>query len=159
MNDELDRVDQTWMGLCLYLAEAAARRGEIPVGAVLVKDNRLIGQGFNLREMGGDPSAHAEILALRQAAQHTERWRLAHTTLYVTMEPCPMCAGALINARVKRVVYGCLDEKGGAVDSLYRLLGDPRLNHRIEVRGGVRAEECAQLLKDFFAARRPAQKS
>jgi tRNA(adenine34) deaminase len=146
--------DFAYIGLCLVLARRAGARGEIPVGAIVVLDGRVIGRGFNLREATADPTAHAEVIALRQAADHVGHWRLLDTTLYVTLEPCAMCAGALVNARVGRVVYGCTDPKAGAVDSLFGVPTDPRLNHLLTVTGGVRSNECAAVLRDFFRARR-----
>jgi tRNA(adenine34) deaminase len=139
-----------WMGLALDLAREAADAGEVPVGAVVVKDGRVIGRGANRREADRDPIAHAEILAIAEAAHAVGHWRLEETTLYATLEPCPMCAGAIVNARIPRVVYGADDPKAGAVRSLFTLLEDPRLNHRCEVVGGVRAAECAAALTEFF---------
>ena len=124
------------------------------VGAVLVRDGELLKKAHNLRETLSDPSAHAEVLVLRAAGEKSESWRLEGTTLYVTKEPCIMCAGAIINARIRRLVYGCKDQKAGGVDSLYTLLGDKRLNHQVEVVSGVLEEECSALLKRFFQERR-----
>ena len=148
-----------WMGEALALAREAAERGEIPVGAVVVHHPegavpRVIGKGFNLREQEKDPSAHAEIVAMREAGRVLGLWRLLDCTLYVTLEPCPMCAGAMVQGRVERVVFGCTDPKAGAVTTLYQICSDPRLNHRVEVIGGVLAEECATVLREFFALRR-----
>ena len=143
-----------WMGLALDLAREAAAAGEVPVGAIVVKDGRVIGRGANRREADQDPIAHAEILAIAEAAHAVGHWRLEDTTLYATLEPCPMCAGAILNARIPRVVYGCADPKAGAVLSLYTLLDDPRLNHRCEVVAGVRALECSEILTAFFEALR-----
>jgi tRNA(adenine34) deaminase len=139
-----------WMGLALDLAREAATEGEVPVGAIVVKDGRVIGRGANRREADQDPIAHAEILAIAEAAHAIGHWRLEDTALYATLEPCPMCAGAILNARIPRVVYGCDDPKAGAVRSLFTLLDDPRLNHRCDVVAGVRASECAALLTEFF---------
>ncbi len=135
------------------LAEAAraAREGEVPVGAVVALGEEIIGRGRNQRETLADPTAHAEIIALREASRHQGTWHLDDAVLCVTLEPCPMCAGALVNARVSRLVYGCTDPKAGAVDTLYELCTDPRLNHRLDVVPGVRAQECAAQLKAFFA--------
>jgi tRNA(adenine34) deaminase len=141
---------EMWMGLALDLAREAAEAGEVPVGAIVVKDGRVIGRGANRREADRDPVAHAEILAIAEAAHAVGHWRLEGTTLYATLEPCPMCAGAILNARIPRVVYGCDDPKAGAVRSLYTLLGDPRLNHRCDVVAGVRADECGAVLTEFF---------
>jgi tRNA(adenine34) deaminase len=146
--------DFAYMGLCLELARQGAVQGEVPVGAIVVMDGQIVGRGFNLRETTGDPTAHAEVIALRQAAEHIGHWRLIDATLYVTLEPCAMCAGALVNGRVGRLVYGCTDPKAGAVDSLFGIPTDSRLNHRLSVTGNVRASECAEVLRDFFRARR-----
>ncbi len=154
---EIDAFDREAMGEALRLAAFAATRGEVPVGAVLYDAaGELVGSSGNLREGAADPTAHAELEALRQAAQARGEWRLVGTTLYVTLEPCPMCAGALVNARVRRVVYGCADPKAGAMGSLYHIGQDGVLNHRVEVRAGVLASESASLLRSFFAARRGA---
>ena len=145
--------DEAWMGIALEEARAAAAVGDVPVGALVVRDGAIIGRGRNRRELDRDPTAHAEIVALRDAARALGRWRV-DGTLYVTQEPCPMCAGALVNARVVRLVYGCTNPKAGAVSTLFAIPTDARLNHRVEVVGGVRAEECANELKEFFAALR-----
>ncbi len=142
---------EQYMKLALEQAEAAARLGEVPVGAVLVHDGNVVARAHNRREIAQDPLAHAEILCLSRAAKAMETWRLTGATLYVTLEPCPMCAGALINARVDRVVYGCADPKAGAVRTLYALCEDPRLNHRVEVVRGVLSEQCSAILSEFFA--------
>lgn len=142
------------MGHALALAEAAAARGDVPVGAVLVQDGRVTGEGHNRREIEADPTGHAEIVALRDACRSAGRWRVDGATLYVTLEPCAMCAGAIVNARVARLVYGADDPKAGAVRSLYEICTDPRLNHRVEVRAGVLADPCASLLREFFARAR-----
>lgn len=142
----------TFMDLALDLARDAAGKGEVPVGALVVHGGQIIGRGMNGREQTQSPLSHAELVALAQAAEHLGSWRLEDTTLYVTLEPCPMCAGAIVNARVPLVVYGCDDPKAGAVRTLYRLLEDPRLNHRCTVISGVRGEEASGLLTSFFAA-------
>jgi tRNA(adenine34) deaminase len=142
--------DEHWMSIALEQAQAAAAGGDVPVGAVVVIDDRIVGRGHNRREVDRDPTAHAEIVALRDAAAALGQWRV-EGTLVVTQEPCPMCAGALVNARVARLVYGCPNPKAGAVATLYQLVSDPRLNHRIPITGGVRAEECAAVLQQFFA--------
>lgn len=147
------------MGVALVLARQAGARGEVPVGAIVVHEGRIIGRGYNLREAHADPTAHAEILALRQAAAALGHWRVLDATLYATLEPCAMCAGALVNARIERLVYGCTDPKAGAVDSLYRIADDTRLNHRVEITRGVRADECAEVLRAFFRARRPKKRA
>lgn len=147
--------DDERMRLALDEARAALAHEDVPVGAVLFDaDGHVIGRGHNRREERGDPLAHAEVEAIRQAARERGLWRLDGTTLYVTLEPCAMCAGALVNARVSRLVYGARDPRAGAVESLYTVCTDPRLNHRLEVRGGVLEDACAQLLRDFFRRRR-----
>ena len=142
------------MRLALAEAERAARQGDVPVGAVVLHESKVIATACNERELRNDPTAHAEILVLRDAARHLERWRLDDCTLYVTLEPCAMCAGAIINARIGRVVFGAPDLKGGALGSLYNLAADPRLNHEPEVRHGVLADECGGVLEQFFRVRR-----
>jgi tRNA(adenine34) deaminase len=150
-----DERDRHFMAEALALARFAARKGEVPVGAVLVRDGEVIGRGWNQPITASDPTAHAEIVALRDAARAVGNYRLPGTTLYVTLEPCAMCAGALVHARVQRVVYGAADPKGGAAGSVFDLLpSDERFNHRIEVDGGVLAEEGGELLRAFFRARR-----
>ncbi len=151
-------VDVKMMERALELARQAAAMEEIPVGAVVYETDtgRAIGEGHNLRHTNRDPSAHAELIAIRAAAAHAGDWRLSHCTLVVTLEPCPMCAGLIVNARLGRLVYGCADPKAGACDSLMRLTADPRLNHRVEPIGGVMAEESAELLRSFFRERRRA---
>jgi tRNA(adenine34) deaminase len=142
--------DEHWMGLALDEARAAAASGDVPVGAVIVIGDHIIGRGRNRREVDRDPTAHAEIVALREAASTLGQWRV-EGTLVVTQEPCPMCAGALVNARVARLVFGCPNPKAGAVATLYQIVSDPRLNHRVAVTSGVRAAECAAVLQEFFA--------
>ncbi|HEY4331715.1 MAG TPA: tRNA adenosine(34) deaminase TadA [Ilumatobacteraceae bacterium] len=146
--------DETAMRLALDQAVAASAHGDVPVGAVVVRDGRVIAARHNERELTGDPTAHAEVLALRDAAVSVGHWRLDDCTLYVSLEPCPMCAGACVNARVGRVVFGALDPKAGAASSLYAILDDGRLNHRCTVEHGLLADECGAVLKEFFAARR-----
>ena len=143
--------DLRYMQAALRQADQAAALGEVPIGAVVVAGGRIVGRGHNLRESRHDPTAHAEVIALRQAARKLKSWRLEGATLYVTCEPCPMCAGALVLARIKRLVYGCDDPKAGAVRSLFRLLEDPRLNHRVEVVAGLCETACQQRLSGFFA--------
>ena len=143
--------EEAYMRRALAAAEEAAAKGEVPVGALVVVKDQIVAIAHNERETASDPTAHAEILALRRAAAATGGWRLTDAELYVTMEPCPMCAGALVNARLRRVVYGCDDPKAGAVRTLYRLLDDVRLNHRVEVMPGVLAAEGAALLRGFFS--------
>jgi tRNA(adenine34) deaminase len=142
--------DEEWMRLALEEAREAGAVGDVPVGAVIVLEGSVIGRGRNRREADGDPTAHAEVVALRAAARVLGQWRV-EATLYVTQEPCPMCAGACVNARVKRLVFGCANPKAGAIQTLYQIGSDPRLNHRIEIVGGVLADECAHELKQFFA--------
>ena len=144
----------------IALARQAQAIGEVPIGCVIVHDpsGNIIGRGFNRREIDRDPTAHAEILAMREAGQALGHWRLLDCTLYVTLEPCPMCAGAIVNARISRLVYGCDDPKAGAVRTLFQVCEDSRLNHRVEVVGGLMAGECASLLQDFFRAQRAAGK-
>src|SRR5690554_257655 len=134
------------------LAEAklALASGDVPIGAVVVLDGEIIGRGHNQREAWNDPTAHAEILAIQDAAKHLGSWRLTNATLYVTLEPCPMCAGAIVNSRLKRLVFGAYDPKAGAVSSLMNLVQDRRLNHFVEVYDGICQSECAQLLQEFF---------
>jgi len=146
--------DILFMRLALKEAGLAFLEGEVPVGAVVVKDGKVISSSHNLREISKDPSAHAEILAIRDATKISDSWRLTGLTLYVTKEPCIMCAGALVNSRITRLVYGCRDGKAGGVDSLYTILNDSRLNHQVEVVSGVLEDECAELLRDFFKERR-----
>ena len=145
------------MGLALAEARAAAAEGEVPVGAVVLVDGHVVAARHNERERGGDPTAHAELLALRDAAAVLGGWRLSGVTLVVTLEPCPMCAGALVAARVGRLVFGASDPKAGACGSLYNLCADPRLNHEVVVTDGVRAAECGAVLTSFFAERRGEQ--
>ena len=142
--------DREWMRAALAEAHRAAALGEVPVGAVVVRGDELLGAGHNRRETGGDPLAHAELLALRQAAARVEGWRLLGCTMFVTLEPCAMCAGALVNSRVERLVFGAFDPKAGWCGSLGDIPRDPRLNHRLEVVTGVLADECGALLRDFF---------
>lgn len=140
--------------MALEEASAALVHGDVPVGAIVVRDGVVIGSGHNERELTGDPTAHAEILALRDAAETAGSWRLDGATIVVTLEPCLMCAGALLNSRIDRLVYGAADMKAGACLSLYNVCDDPRLNHRLEVAPGVLAEESTALLKAFFAGQR-----
>ena len=150
--------DDDAMQLALDEARKAAALGEVPVGAVVVHAGEVVGRGHNLRETQADPLAHAEILAIAAAAKTLGRWRLFDCTLVVTLEPCPMCAGAIVNARVDRLVYGAADPRAGAAGTVMDIVRDGRLNHRAEVASGVRADECATLLKSFFAAKRGRQR-
>jgi tRNA(adenine34) deaminase len=147
---------QRWMRDALLCANEALSLDEVPIGCIIVHlpTQKIIGRGFNQRESQHDPTAHAEILAMRQAGQFLNHWRLLDCALIVTLEPCPMCAGAIVNARIPKLIYGCDDPKAGAVRTLYQLCEDNRLNHRVEVTSGILADECAQLLRDFFARQR-----
>jgi tRNA(adenine34) deaminase len=155
MQQDMSAVEHL-MGLALAEARLAPAHGDVPIGAVVVADGggEVLGAGHNERELRGDPTAHAEVLALRAAAAALGSWRVLEATLVVTLEPCAMCAGAIVLARVPRVVFGCPDPKAGAAGSVLDVLAEERLNHRPEVLAGVRAEECAALLREFFAARR-----
>ena len=145
-----------WMNEALALARQAMSIGEVPIGCVVVHDpaGEIIGRGYNRRETDRDPTAHAEVLAMREAGRSLGHWRLVDCTLVVTLEPCPMCAGAIVNARVPRLVYGCDDPKAGAVRTLFSLCNDARLNHRVEVTAGVLAGPCGDLLREFFRLQR-----
>ncbi len=143
-----------WMNEALRLAGKAYREGEIPVGAVIVQKNNIIGRGYNQRERLKDPTAHAEILAITAAAGTLEDWRLTDCTLYVTKEPCPMCAGAIINSRMRLLVFGAYDEEKGCCGSLYQLCGDRRLDSKTAVKGGVEEEKCTAILQEFFQTKR-----
>lgn len=146
--------DDAWMTRARAEAEQAPAHGDVPVGAVLVRDGRLLAAAHNRREVDADPTAHAEILALRAAAEAVGTWRLDGAVLYVTLEPCAMCAGAAVLARIERLVFGADDPRAGAVGAVFDIPRDPRLNHTVEVTRGVQAEACAALLEDFFAERR-----
>lgn len=146
--------DQYWMQQALHLAKTAATVGEVPVGAVLVLDDMLIGEGANRPIRLSDPTAHAEIIALREGATYLQNYRLIDSTLYVTLEPCLMCIGAIIHARVKRLVYGAMDVKTGAIHSAFQIPESNKLNHWVDCSGGLLAEECGMILSDFFRARR-----
>lgn len=159
MNRTLYKSDKEFMQVALDAAKIAEENGDVPIGAVIVYQNQIIGKAYNQREQLKDPTAHAEIIALTQAAAFLESWRLNDCTMYVTLEPCPMCAGALVLSRMDRLVYGCDDPKTGAVKSLYNIVQDERLNHRLEVTGGVLAEECSAILQDFFQNRRIQNKN
>ena len=152
----MEETDVQFMRQALAEAQRAAAEGEVPVGAIVVRGGGIVGRGANRMIGSNDPSAHAEIVAMREAARQLANYRLIGCTLYVTMEPCAMCAGAAVLARVDRLVYGCDDPKAGAVRTLFRLADDLRLNHRIEISRGVLAEECAACVREFFARRRGA---
>ncbi len=149
--------DLRFMTLALALAKDAAARGEVPVAAVIVENGCVIATSANEKEQANDPLGHAEIRVIREAAEKLGRWRLIGCTLYVTLEPCVMCAGAIVHSRVVRVVYGATDPKAGAVESLYQVLTDPRLNHRPQVESGILATECGEALSNFFSAKRKTQ--
>src|SRR6476619_8568767 len=151
---EFSEIDDRHMRGALRLAEEAARKGDVPIGAVVARGDEVLGAAGNERELRKDPTAHAEVLALRQASERLGGWRLLETTIYVTLEPCPMCAGAITLARVPRLVYGAADPKGGAVGSVIDLFAEPVVNHRPMVEGGLLADESAALLESFFSARR-----
>ncbi len=150
--------DEDFMSEALREAAVAESLGEVPVGAVAVKDGVIVARGHNLRERSQDPTSHAELIAIRKTAARLSSFRLEGVTVYVTLEPCPMCAGALVNARVDRVVWGCDDPKAGATRTLFAIGADPRLNHRFEMRSGVLADECAEMLRRFFARIRAGEK-
>ena len=149
-----DEFDREMMQRALDLASEAAAMGEVPVGALIVRDGKIISQAFNLRETLHDPTAHAERLAITLAGQVLGSWRLEGCTLYVTLEPCPMCAGAIVQGRIPRVVYGAADPKAGACASIFQIVSDPRLNHRSEITAGVLERECGEILSLFFQDRR-----
>ena len=151
---ESDLQDLIFMKEALKLAEQAEKKGEVPVGAVIVQKNKMIAQAFNQKEILQKAFAHAEILAIEEASLKLKSWRLSDCTLYVTLEPCPMCAGALVAARLKRLVYACKDPRAGAVHSLYQITEDSRLNHQLEVHTGILEEESSILLKEFFRKKR-----
>ena len=146
--------DQDMMQLAIALALQAAAIDEVPIGAVVVCGDTIVGEGYNRKEIERDPTAHAEMIAITAASRKLDRWRLHDCTLVVTLEPCPMCAGALVNARMKRVVFGASDQKAGACRTLYEISDDPRLNHRCKVTGGVMEQECVALLQGFFKDKR-----
>jgi tRNA(adenine34) deaminase len=143
-----------WMKQALVQAGKAFAAEEIPVGAIVVKDGRVIGRGYNQREQLNDPTAHAEVIAITAAANTIDDWRLTDSTLYVTKEPCPMCAGAIVNARLRMVVFGCYDEEAGCCGSLYQLCGDPRFKTKVAVKGGVMEEQSLSIIQEFFVKRR-----
>ncbi len=153
-DDAPSEAEQRLMGLAIEQAREAEQHGDVPIGAVIARDGELLAAAGNERELRRDPTAHAEILAIRVAAEQLGGWRLPNTTLYVTLEPCAMCAGAIVLARIPTVVYGALDPKAGAAGSVLDILAEPALNHRPQVTGGLLEKECAALLKGFFSARR-----
>ena len=151
--------DQDWMQYALSLADKAEAVGEIPVGAVLVKDNKIVGEGWNVSILEHNACAHAEVKAIAEAGKRLENYRLIDCTLYVTLEPCPMCAGAIVHARIKRLVYGAGDYKTGAAGSVFDLVRNEQLNHQVEVTSGIYAEECATKISEFFKRRRKEKKA
>lgn len=158
ISEEQNELDVFWMQHALELAKRAESEGEVPVGAVVVLEDQIVGEGWNRPILDSDPTAHAEIMALRAAAKKINNYRLLDTTLYVTLEPCIMCTGAIIHSRVKRVVYGAFDPKAGASESAFTILGTDCLNHKVEVENGILAEECGQILTDFFRKKRQEKK-
>ena len=154
----MEKDDAYWMGKAIAQARKAEAKGEVPIGAVIVRDGAVIARGFNLRESSQDPSAHAELIAIRKAARKLSSWRLTGATLYVTLEPCTMCMGAVILSRLERVVFGSFDPKGGAAGSLYDLSNDQRLNHSVTLTSGVRGDETSALLSNFFVTLRAEKK-
>lgn len=154
MTDDPSRQYESWMAAALAEAQRAEELGDVPIGCVIVRGGRIIAAAHNRRAIEGDPTAHAELLAIRAAARAVGDWRLDGCSLAVTLEPCCMCAGAIVLARIERLVYGAADPKAGAVDTLYRLCSDDRLNHRVEVVSGVRAAACGELLRRFFRRQR-----
>lgn len=145
------KTDETYMEIAITEAKKALEIDEVPIGAIVIYDDRIVGRGYNLKERDSDPTAHAEIIALQDAARNLQSWRLDKCDLYVTIEPCPMCAGAIVQARIKRLVFGAFDPKAGATGSLYNIVEDQRLNHQVsEVKGGVLAGKSQGLMKDFF---------
>jgi len=159
MSDELTKLDQRFMKTAIESARIAEENGDVPIGCVIIHRDKIIAKAYNQRQQLQDPTAHAEIIALTQAAAAMGTWRLLGCTAYVTMEPCPMCAGALVLARMDRLVYGCDDPKAGACGSLYNIVQDVRLNHRLEVTSGLLAEDCGRQLQKFFAKRRTENKN
>ncbi len=153
-HDQMLQPHERWMRAALQLARQAFDDGEVPIGAVIVRDEQIIGEAFNQREALNDPTAHAEMIAITQAAQTLESWRLLECTMYVTLEPCVMCAGAIVLARLPTVIYGTTDPKAGACHTLFQITNDPRLNHRATVVGGVLQDECRAILQEFFAQQR-----
>lgn len=150
----IQQIHEHWMWHALDQAQRAFDQDEVPVGAIVVHQDRVIGEGYNQRETLNDPTAHAEMIAITQAAEQLKSWRLLDCTLYVTLEPCPMCAGAIVQSRLPRLVYGTFDPKGGACHTLYQITEDSRLNHQVNVTAGVHQAQCQTLLKEFFAIQR-----
>lgn len=159
MTTGVENADEMFMREALKSAQSAQELGEVPIGAVLVHNGEIIGRGYNLRETSQDPTTHAEMIAIKQAAAHLGSWRLLDCTLYVTLEPCVMCMGAIILARIPRLVYGCRDPRVGAAGSIYNFSSDERFNHRVVTTEGVLSEECSTLLSQFFQELRAAKRS
>lgn len=149
-----EAIDRRFMAAAINQADIAGENGDVPVGAVIVYENKIIAKGYNQRHQLNDPTAHAEVIALTAASEHIGNWRLGGCTIYVTLEPCCMCAGACVLARLDRLVFGCDDPKAGACGSLYNIVQDERLNHRVEITKGVMAEDCSKILQDFFRVKR-----
>jgi tRNA(adenine34) deaminase len=154
LTEKQNEVDQGFIREALVEAAIASQIGEVPIGAVIVFEGQIIARAHNLKETSGDPTAHAEMLALRSAAQHKQAWRLNGATLYTTLEPCPMCAGAMVLARIGRLVYGAGDPKAGSAGTIMNIVQDDRLNHKVEITAGILAWECGNILKEFFRERR-----
>lgn len=154
----MEMTHEDYMELALQEAQQAAKQGEVPVGAVIVKDGQVIAQAHNMREQWLDATAHAEVIAIRDACEKLKKWRLTGCTLYVTVEPCPMCAGAIYNSRIDNVIFGCRDNRAGAVESLFNVLSHPLLNHHPQVIGGILEDRCAAAVQAFFADRRAKEK-
>lgn len=154
MSEKQDMLDRQFMKAAIDQANIALENGDVPIGAVIVHQDKIIAKGYNQRHKLNDPTAHAEIIAITAAAEYIGNWRLHGCTIYVTLEPCPMCAGALVLARIERLVFGCDDPKAGACGSLYNIVQDKRLNHRVEITKGILAEDCSKILQDFFRVKR-----
>lgn len=154
----MNGADEKWMEMALDLAHQAAELGEVPIGAIVVRNRVVVGQGYNRREVDVDPTAHAELIAIRETAQTLRNWRLDDCTLYVTLEPCIQCCGSILLSRIPKIVFGAEDPKAGGVRSLYRLLEDGRLNHRAEITGGVLADRCGAVLSAFFEGLRKTRR-
>lgn len=151
-------MDNFFMNKALEGAQKAYNLKEVPIGAVIVKDGKIVGSGYNIKETSLDTTNHAEIIAIREASKNLKSWRLTDCTMYVTVEPCPMCAGAIVNSRIKELVIGAMDPKGGACGSLYNIVEDDNLNHIVEVRRGIMQQECSNIMKDFFKKLREGEK-